>query len=84
MRVFRATMSYARVLGRKLDERSHQEGNLGGTRTHAGGDGNARHRQRPLLLEITKLISSSRNKERGDRTKRRHSGMRRQAQARNP
>jgi hypothetical protein len=39
-------------------EGSHQKGGLGSARANPGGDGNARHRQRRLLLAVTVIASS--------------------------
>src|SRR6266404_6119729 len=41
-------------------EGSHQKGVLGGARANAGGDGNARHRERALLLAIIITTRSQR------------------------
>src|SRR5260221_10396208 len=44
-------MGPAQVLGGRHEGR-RQEGGLGSARAHAGGDGNARHRQHCLLLAV--------------------------------
>lgn len=48
---WRATMSHAQVWGER-HEGSHQKGGLGSICAHAGGDGDARHRQRRVLLAM--------------------------------
>src|SRR5690348_10720696 len=50
-------MTHAPSLGR-THEGSHQKGGLGGACADGGGDGNARHRRRHLLLAVKPRFAS--------------------------
>src|SRR3954467_166138 len=45
----------------KMHEGRHEEGGLGSVRAYAGGDGDARHRQHPVLRALVKARRSFRH-----------------------